>query len=261
MAPDTLSLAGKVAIITGSGKENGIGAGIASALARNGARVVINHVSDSTGPRAANVVSSIRERGGEAIVVQADVSTQEGTARLVKEALAAFGTGKIDILVNNAAMGAFGPATKATKEDLDRTFGANVYAPLFMIQAVVPVMPRGGRVINIGSIASKLGVAPIPLYVASKAALDALTFAMAMELGREYGITINTIAPGPVPTDGMPKGPIADAIHNALVPMTRAEAREGTVEEIADAVLLIASERSRWITGQYISVSGGVTGG
>lgn len=84
--------------------------------------------------------------------------------------------------VNNAAMGAFGPATKATKEDLDRTFGANVYAPLFMIQAVVPVMPRGGRVINIGSIASKLGVAPIPLYVASKAALDALTFAMAMEV-------------------------------------------------------------------------------
>lgn len=81
------------------------------------------------------------------------------------------------------------------------------------------------------------------------------------QLGREYGVTINTIAPGPVPTDGMPKGPIADAIHNTLVPMTRAEAREGTVEEIADAVLLIASEKSRWIIGQYISVSGGVTGG
>lgn len=98
MAPDTLSLAGKVAIITGSGKENGIGAGIASALARNGAKVVINHVSDATGPRAANVVSKIREQGGEAIVVQADVSTQEGTSRLVKETLGVFQTGKIDIL-------------------------------------------------------------------------------------------------------------------------------------------------------------------
>jgi len=81
------------------------------------------------------------------------------------------------------------------------------------------------------------------------------------QLGREYGITINTIAPGPVPTDGMPKGPVADAIHKSLVPMTRAAEREGTVEEIADAVLLITSEKSRWITGQFISVSGGVTGG
>lgn len=84
--------------------------------------------------------------------------------------------------MNNAAVGAFGPATKASKEDIERTFTANVYAPLFMIQATVPVMPQGGRIINIGSIASKLGVAPIPLYVASKAAQDALTFAMAMEV-------------------------------------------------------------------------------
>lgn len=98
MAPDTLSLEGKVAIVTGSGRENGIGAGIASTLARNGAKVVINHVSDATGPRAANVVAKIREDGGEAIVVQADVTTQEGTARLVKETLQAFGSDKIDIL-------------------------------------------------------------------------------------------------------------------------------------------------------------------
>jgi len=98
MAPDTLSLEGKVAIVTGSGKENGIGAGIASTLARNGAKVVINHISDTTGPRAANVAANIREEGGEAIVVQADVSTQEGTALLVKEAIEKFGTGKVDIL-------------------------------------------------------------------------------------------------------------------------------------------------------------------
>lgn len=98
MAPDTLSLEGKVAIVTGSGKENGIGAGIASALARNGAKVVINYVSDTTGPRAVNVAAKIREQGGEAIVVQADVSTQEGTARIVKETLETFGSDKIDIL-------------------------------------------------------------------------------------------------------------------------------------------------------------------
>jgi NAD(P)-dependent dehydrogenase (short-subunit alcohol dehydrogenase family) len=86
--------------------------------------------------------------------------------------------------VNNAGAGAFGPATKASKEEIDSVFGANVYAPLFMMQATVPVMPSGGRIINIGSIASKLGVAPIPLYDAAKAAQDALTFAMAMEVSK-----------------------------------------------------------------------------
>jgi len=80
------------------------------------------------------------------------------------------------------------------------------------------------------------------------------------QLGRGKGITINAIAPGPVPTDGLPPGPEADAIHNFLVPLTRAEERVGRVEDIADAVLLLASEKSRWITGQYISTSGGITG-
>jgi NAD(P)-dependent dehydrogenase (short-subunit alcohol dehydrogenase family) len=80
------------------------------------------------------------------------------------------------------------------------------------------------------------------------------------QLGRGNGLTINTIAPGPVLTDGLPPGPEVDAIHNFTVPLTRAEERVGTVEDIADAVLLLTSEKSRWITGQYISTSGGVTG-
>lgn len=98
MVQDTLSLAGKVAIVTGSGRETGIGAGIALALARNGARVTINHVSDTSTPRAANVAQMIRAQGGEAIVVQADISTQEGTKKLVQETLAAFNVDHIDIL-------------------------------------------------------------------------------------------------------------------------------------------------------------------
>ena len=98
MAPDTLSLEGKIAIITGSGKENGIGAGIARALVRNGARVVINYVSDATAPRAAGVVDSIRENGGQAIAVRADVSTQEGASKIVTETLKAFKADKVDIL-------------------------------------------------------------------------------------------------------------------------------------------------------------------
>ena len=102
MAPNTLSLEGKVAIITGSGKQNGIGAGIASALARNGAWVVINFVSESTGPRAAEVVKKIESDGGKAVVIQADVSNPEGASELVEGALKAFETDRIDILGTQA---------------------------------------------------------------------------------------------------------------------------------------------------------------
>lgn len=113
---------------------------------------------------------------------------------------------------------------------------------------------------NTGSVASKLGLAPTAVYGAAKAAVDALTFSTAMELGRGYGVTINTVMPGPVDTEALPKE-VADRIHGALVPMTRAEERVGTVGDIADAVLLLCSEKSRWVTGQVISVSGGITGG
>lgn len=98
MAPDTLSLAGKVAIVTGSGRENGIGAAIALALARNGASVTINHVSDSVATRAAGVAKKVEEVGGKATVVQANISTPEGAAKLINATLEAFKTDKIDIL-------------------------------------------------------------------------------------------------------------------------------------------------------------------
>ncbi|KAB5560054.1 short chain type dehydrogenase [Coniochaeta sp. 2T2.1] len=257
---DTLSLAGKVAIITGSGRSKGIGAGIASTLSRNGCRVAINYVSDSTAAQAEEVVKRIEAHGGGgAVAIHADVSTPEGAARLVGETMKAFGVEGVDILVNNAATGFPGPATKASKESIEKTFAVNVYGPLFMVQAAVPVMPRGGRIINIGSVGSKTGTPESAVYVASKAAMDALTFAMAKELGRGHGITINTVAPGPVPTDSLPPH-IEHAIHSALVPMTRAADRVGSVDDIADVVLLLASEKSRWLTGQYISASGGITG-
>ncbi|SPO03346.1 related to 3-oxoacyl-[acyl-carrier-protein] reductase [Cephalotrichum gorgonifer] len=144
---------------------------------------------------------------------------------------------------------------------MQETFAVNVFGPLLMMQAAVPYMPRNSRVINIGSVASRLGPRGTALYGASKAAMDALTFSMAYELGRGHGgITINTVAPGPVDTDGVPPQ-VAAVVHSALVPMTRVEERVGTVEDVANAVLLLCSERSQWISGQCISVSGGITGG
>ncbi|KAJ5676551.1 uncharacterized protein N7477_002184 [Penicillium maclennaniae] len=260
MAPDTLDLAGKVAIVTGSGRETGIGACIAATLAKNGALVIINHVSDASSCRAAHVVEAISRQGGRAAVVKADITTPEGARALVDETLSVFGVDHIDILVNNAAAGMPHGALKATKESMDILFSSIVYAPIFLVQAAVPLMPRGSRVINIGSIASKLGMAPVAMYGAAKAAADALTYSMAMELGRSHGITINTVSPGPVDTDALPREQ-AERINQMLVPLTRAEERVGTTNDIADTVLLLVSEKSRWITGQVISVSGGITGG
>ncbi|OAL32758.1 hypothetical protein AYO22_00232 [Fonsecaea multimorphosa] len=276
MSPDTLSLAGKVAIITGSGKENGIGAGIASALARNGAAVVINYVSDTSASRAAGVAKKIENAGGRAVVVRADVSTQEGAKNLVETSLKALQVDKVDILVNNAGGGPLIDVMQATGEDVEKTFALNVFASLFMTQAVVPVMPRGGRIINIGSIASKMGMAPVALYSAAKAAVDTLSYALAMERQGPFkqvsnfqqliipcseSCSIHVALTFWGTADGLPPGAVGDAIPKFLVPLTRAEERIGTAEDIGDAVLLLTSEKSRWITGQYISASGGITGG
>ncbi|KFY03514.1 hypothetical protein V490_00163 [Pseudogymnoascus sp. VKM F-3557] len=260
MAPDTLSLQGKVAIVTGSGRENGIGAGIARALARNGASVTINYVSDSVTPRAKKLVEELKALGGNAIAVQADVSHPDSCKKIVDETLQAFNTKSIDILINNANGKTDFMPLQATEEQLQAAFSVNVFGTIFMMQAVIDYMPRGGRIINTSSVAVKLGLEFFPLYVASKAASDALAFSLASELGKNRGITINIIAPGPVTTDMFPKIPQIEPLRSHLVGLTRAESREGTPDDIADAVLLLCSEKSRWITGQFISVSGGITG-
>ncbi|CAM1510718.1 Fc.00g010530.m01.CDS01 [Cosmosporella sp. VM-42] len=259
MAVDTLSLEGKVAIVSGSGRENGIGAAIAFALARNGASVVINHVSNSTAQRAAAVSEKIREGGGRAIVVQAGIDTPEGAQKIVQETLAKFGTEHIDILVNNAGVGFPSPILDIQASDLEKTFQTNVHGPVYLTKSAIPHMPSGGRIINISSTASRAGSDILSTYGASKAALDSLTWSWALEFGRSRGITVNSLAPGPVPTDIVPVG-MEDQLMGPQREMTRAADRFGAPEDIADAVLLLVSEKARWITGQYISVSGGVTG-
>ncbi|KAL2752241.1 hypothetical protein ACRALDRAFT_1073095 [Sodiomyces alcalophilus JCM 7366] len=259
MAADTLSLQGKVAIVTGSGRENGIGAGIALALARNGASVVVNYMSQSTKDRAANVAETLRKAGGQAIVVQSAVDTLEGARHLVKQTLEGFQTDHIDILVNNAGTAFFCPITEEPNvEQLAKVFQTNVLGPFYMVHAVVPHMPPGGRIINISSTNSKRGNAKISTYAASKAALDNLTWTWADELGRSKGLTVNSVAPGPVKTDLYPEGQ-EEELMRPEVALTRAADRAGTPADIGDAVLLLVNEKSRWITGQYIGVNGGVT--
>ncbi|KAI0100673.1 NAD(P)-binding protein [Nemania sp. FL0031] len=254
-ATDDLSFQGKVAIVTGSGRPNGIGAAIAMALAVRGACVTINYVSDSSAPRAVEVAESIRARGGKAAIVRGDVGDPEVTRELVKETLAAFNTDKIDILVNNAGIAPMTPTVEVTPEEISSVLRTNFQGPLLLVQAALPHMPRGGRIINISTCLSRMGLHS-PVYTASKAALDSLTYTWALEFGRKFGITVNAIAPGITKTEISPPDGHPEIVR--LLNMTRLEGRMGTIEEIADAVVLVASPLSSWITGQYISVSGGV---
>ncbi|KAL7902932.1 hypothetical protein HDV63DRAFT_412082 [Trichoderma sp. SZMC 28014] len=269
MTADTLSLKGKTALITGSGRENGIGAAIARAFARNGADVAIHYASEGSKPRAEKVAADIRrEFGTKVTVVQGAVEKASNATKIIKETLEGLGASHIDILVNNAGYGAQKSILEATPESLEAEFGVNVFGPIYLTQAVIGIgkMPRGGRIINVGSIASKLGSELSAVYGAAKAAQDALTASWAGQLGRSHGITVNTLAPGPILTDlsksvlEAADGSTTADFMKVVEAQTRAAARIGTVEDMADAVLLLVSEKSRWLTAQWISVSGGVTG-
>ncbi|KAK7403652.1 hypothetical protein QQX98_010575 [Neonectria punicea] len=270
MTADTLSLAGKTALVTGSARENGIGAAIARAFARNGASVAIHYVSDSSKAKAEKVAASIaREFGTKTTVVHGSVEDPSIANRIVEQTLKGLGADRIDILVNNA--GAAGPRQDlkdTTKKDLEYEFGVNVFGTIYLGQAVIGAgkMPQGGRIINVGTIASKIAPPGTSVYAAAKAAQDSLTASWAGELGKSHGITVNTLAPGPIGPTDMSKPYIENTdgsehpMKAAMLAQTRAADRIGTVEDMADAALLLVSEKSRWITAQWISISGGITG-
>ncbi|KAI0116908.1 putative short-chain dehydrogenase [Daldinia grandis] len=261
---DSFSLAGKIAIVTGSGRESGIGAATARALARNGASVAIHYVSEGSAQGAYEIAQSIRDEYGVAVAcVQGDISTPKGSRGIVTGALEQLGVNHMDILVNNAGYGLLQLLRETDFELCQRTFATNVYGPLFMTQAAVDQgrMPPGGRIINIGSIASKTHPQQLGLYAASKAAQDSLTTSWAGEvrpnticsqgssrvaaakprqLGRTRGITVNTVAPGPVVTDMVKDSP---EVIDPMVRLQRGTQRRGAPGDIADVVLLLASER------------------
>ncbi|KID84876.1 NAD(P)-binding domain protein [Metarhizium guizhouense ARSEF 977] len=268
MALDTLSLAGKSAIITGSGRENGIGAAIARALARNGANVAIHHVSEESKSGAEKVAAELaNEYGVETTVVRGSIDDCEAAKAMVSQTISGLGVDHVDILVNNAAETGYEPLLEASPEHLQKQFAVNVFGPVYLTQAAIGIgkMPKGGRIINIGSVASKMGLPIAAIHSAAKAAQDSLTASWASELGHKYGITVNTVALGPIPTDSSkqylinPDG-TPSSVHDSFIAQTRAGSRLGTPDDVADAVLLLVSEKSRWITAQWISVSGGITG-
>jgi 3-oxoacyl-[acyl-carrier protein] reductase len=244
-------LNGKVAIVTGASK--GIGAGIAKSLAAAGAAVVANYSSSREG--ADRVVAEITKAGGKAIAVQGDMSKSADVERLFGETKKAFG--QVDVLVNNAGVYKFDPIEQVTEQEFHREFNTNVLGPLLAIREAVKYFgPKGGSVINISSVAGANAMPQTSIYSATKSALDSVTRVLANELGPRQ-IRVNAIAPGGVDTEGVQSAGVKGSdMEKAMVAQTPL-GRFGEPEDIARVAVFLASDQSRWLTGERITASGG----
>lgn len=243
-------LSGRVAVVTGGSR--GIGRAISLLLARHGARVVVNYRSDA---RAAEATArEITACAGECITVQADVSRPEEVHRLMDEALEALG--RIDILVNNAGLNDDDLLVRMSEEKWNRVLGANLHSAFLCTRAALRPMirQRWGRIISISSAGGIVGNAGQANYAAAKAGLIGLTKAVAKEVASR-NVTANAIAPGFVETDSTRN--LTDAQRKAILEMIPL-GRAAKPEEIAPAVLFLASEEAAYITGHVLNVDGGV---
>ncbi len=243
-----IGLQEKVVLITGA--SGGIGAGMAKAFAREGAVVAIHYRTRKTG--AQQVLDAISAAGGRATLFYADLRVEEEINQLVNAVVAEFG--RIDCLVNNA-----GVVLKAYAEDTDAahwddTLGVNLRAPHLLSRAALPYIPAGGSVIHNSSIHAKNTVQNFAAYAASKAGLEALAKAQALEWA-EKEVRVNCIAPGVVPVERTQA--VLEAAKGEWLPHIPQQ-RYGTVEDIAEMTLYLASQQAAWVTGQSFVVDGGM---
>ena len=255
--PNHSSLAGRVAIVTGGG--TGIGRGVALALARAGADTV---VAARTPEPLEETCAKVRALGRRALAVQTDVTDTAQVGNMVARAMDAFG--RVDVLVNNAG-GNAGPTFRQrlllemSAQDIDETFTVNVRSMLSCSQAVAPIMNRQeqGAIINVASRAGRESTAPSAgggVYPASKAAVVSLTRLMAVEWAPN--IRVNCVAPGMIDTPRVAARRSPELTRNQLASI--ALGRPGSPEDIAGAVLYLASDAAEWVTGAIIDVHGGL---
>ena len=244
-------LAGKVAIVTGASK--GIGAGIAKALAQDGAAVVVNYASSRAGAEA--VVAAIAEAGGQAIAVQGDVSKPGQAQRLVEAAVSEFGG--LDILVNNSGVFEFVPVEHVTEEHYRRQFDINVLGVLLTTQAATPHLREGGSVVNISSSITSLRSPGTAVYTATKAAVNAISEVLVKELAPRK-VRVNVVSPGFVVTEGTVSAGIAGSDMEAGIVSQTPLGRAGAPDDIARVVAFLASDDARFVTGENVFASGGL---
>ncbi|AWB85472.1 SDR family NAD(P)-dependent oxidoreductase [Mycetocola zhujimingii] len=245
----TRPLAGKTALVTGASR--GLGAGLATELAAQGAKVAITYWSSPE--RAAQVVTAIQDAGGEAVAIRADNSTADGAREGVREAAAKLGS--LDILVNSAGAGWFEPFQDATDEHIEHTININIRGTVYATQEAINHLSDGGRIITIGSVtAESLPFPGAAIYGMTKAALVALTKGLARDLASRK-ITANIVQPGPIDTEGNPAGGPAGELLAGLT----AAGRFGTVEEVGPLVAWIASDQAAYMTGSTVTIDGGWT--
>lgn len=243
-------LQGKVAVVTGASK--GIGAAIAKALAAEGASVVVNYASSKSGAEA--VVAAIAKAGGKAIAVQGDVSTSAGAQGVIDAAVKHYG--RIDVLVNNSGVYEFAAIENITPEHFHRHFDINVLGLLLTTQAAAKHLDAGGSIINVSSAVSSMTPPGSAVYTATKGAVDAITGVLAKELGPRK-IRVNSINPGMVETEGTHSagfiGSDFEKSYVAQAPLGRV----GQPDDVADVAVFLASNDSRWLTGEKLFASGG----
>jgi 3-oxoacyl-[acyl-carrier protein] reductase len=247
MTTETKTLTGKVALVTGGSR--GIGAAIVRRLAADGAAVAFTYANSQA--KADDLAAEINGAGGKALAIKADSADAEAVQAAVAQTVRELGG--LDILVNNAGILLGGLLGNLTLDDFDRITAVNVRAVFVGSQAAAAVLPRGGRIITIGSCVADRGNTPgISLYGMSKAAVAGLTRGLAGELGPR-GITVNTVQPGPTETDMNPgDGPNAERLK-ALIPVGRL----GQDDEVASLVAYLAGPQSSFVNGAALTVDGG----
>lgn len=244
-----MELKNKVAVVTGA--KQGIGRGIVLALARAGADVV---VSDLDMAGCQETAAAAEKLGVRARAVVCDVSQKEAADKLIAETVAALG--RVDILVNNAGIFPFVAFDKMTEADWDKVMAVNMKGVFLCTQAALKEMSAGAKIINISSIASQVGFEGLVHYCASKGGVNAFTRALALELAPRK-INVNAVAPGAIETPGATTGMSEDVKAGTIASIPWKEM--GKPDDIAHAVVFLASAQANYITGQVLTVDGGWT--
>src|ERR1700758_3943364 len=238
------------ALITGG--TSGIGFATARKLAQLGIHVLVVGRNAERGKKA---VDEIRAAGGKADFIASDLGDAASAHELAKRGIE-LGDGQVDILINNAGIYPFGPTHEMTEEQFDRVFSVNVKAPYFLVADLAPLMAKRGKgaIVNISTMVADYGVSGMSLYGSSKAAINLLTKAWAAEYGPR-GVRVNAVSPGPTRTEG------TEALGEGLERLA-AEApagRPATADEIAEAIVFLATDRASFIQGAKLAVDGGRT--